>query len=138
MADNLTVNDFNPAPDTMKIDDKVVKKMVGEAISEIDGILDAKEKLTDMLKSGDDLTRGLTVTVTEDNSVSVLAKIIIEKGKNIPDIVNQATDAITNALQNMAGLKVKDICVEVADMMTREEYEKTDVPTDYNYVPPMV
>lgn len=97
--------------------------MVGEALAATDGVLDAKSGVADMFKSDSDPTRGVAVTLTDCQQVSVSAKIIAETGKNIPQLVNNATAAITDALQNTAGLHVKDICVEVTDTMTPEEYE---------------
>ncbi|MDL2214204.1 Asp23/Gls24 family envelope stress response protein [Clostridia bacterium OttesenSCG-928-O13] len=120
-------SNFTPAPETAQIDHKVIKKMVGKAISGIDGILDVKDSIADLLKDEDDLTRGLSVLVSDDNQVSVTAKVIVETGKNIPNIVNQATAAITDVLQNTAGLTAKDICVEVADTMDPAEYEQHKV-----------
>lgn len=115
--------EFTPIPGQAKIDTRVVKKMVGEALAKIDGILDAKGGFSDILKSDDDPTRGINVNVTEDGEASVNAKIIAETGKNIPNMVNAATAAITETLQNTAGLKVKDICIEVTDTMTAEEFK---------------
>lgn len=114
---------FTKAPDNVKIDDRVVKKLAGEALAGVKGVLGLKGGITDLLKDYSDPTRGLTVVVTENQEVSVTAKIITEEGQNIPAIVIAATDAITGAMQNTAGLKVKDICVEVVDTMTREAYQ---------------
>lgn len=129
---------FTPAPDTAKIDAKVVKKMVGEALSSIDGILDVKDSVIDVFKNEDDLTRGVAVSLTDDQQATVNAKIITETGKNIPNIVNSATDAITKALQNTAGLKPKDICIEVTDTMTKEQFDNRIIsPYFYESTPPM-
>lgn len=133
-AESKNTGSFTPAPENAKIDDKVVKKLAGEALAGIKGVLGVKGGLTDLLKDDDDPTRGVSVSVTEDQQVSVSAKIITEAGKNIPDIVNKATDAITQALQKTAGLKVKDICVEVTDTMTQEEYKQQGV--DPAFIPP--
>ena len=122
MADEMN-NTYTPAPDNVKIDTKVVKKMAGEALLKIDGVLDAKGGLADTFKDEDDPTRGLSVSVSDDHEATVNAKIIVETGKNIPNIVNAATEAITNQLQNNAGLKVKSVCVEVVNTMTRDEYK---------------
>lgn len=128
---------FTPAPETMKIDEKVVKKLVGEAIAGIDGVLDKKDTLSDLFKSDDDVTRGLTLDINnERKEVSVAARVVVESVKNIPDIVNAATKAVTKVIQQTTGLAVKDICIEVADTLTKEEYEARNHPGTLDGTPP--
>ena len=139
MNETKMTGDFTPAPETAKIDTKVVKKLVGEAIYKVDGVLDAKDSMADLFKSEEDLTRGINVTVSDDQRVEVHAKIVVETGKNIPDIVNEATKAATDTLQNNAGLQVKDICIEVADTMAKDEFrqEYADASAAAAVQPPM-
>ena len=111
-------------PHDMKIDDKAIKKMAGEAISQVDGVLGVEGGLTDMLKSGDDVTKGLSVTMSDDGQkAQVSAKIITEYGKNIPDIVSGVQAKVQDALRSMAGLATDKVEVEVTDTMTREDYQ---------------
>ena len=129
---NATMNPndttYTPAPSNARIDDKVVKKLVGEAVFQVDGVLDAKDGLTDMFKSDDDMTRGITVSISDEHSATICAKIVTETGKNIPDIVNNITKADTETLQANAGIAVKDLEVEVTDTMTKEEYKNQNNP----------
>lgn len=110
-------------PQNMKIDDKAIKKLAGTAISQVNGVLGVEGNLTDMLKGSDDMTKGLQVSV-EDNKAQVSAKIITEFGKNIPEIVSEATRKVTEELQSTAGLTVEKVDIEVVDTLTKEEYEK--------------
>lgn len=137
MADMTTNRGYTPAPETLKIDDKVIKKMVGEALASVDGILGAKDNLADMFKSDEDPTRGITISTTNHHEVEVTAKIFAESGKNIPQMINAATAAITDKLQNTAGLKINGICVEVVDTMTAEEYKNQYESTADSTIPPM-
>ena len=127
MATTGTANkndSYTPAPANAVIDDKVVKKLIGEATARVDGVLDMKGSLGDLLKADDDPTRGITVSISDEQQATVCIKIITETGKNIPEIVNHITAEVTSALQNTAGLGVKDIGVEVTDTMTREEFDE--------------
>ena len=111
-------------PQDTKIDDKAIKRLAGEAISQVDGVLGVDGGLTDVLKASDDVTKGLSITLSEDGkNVQVSAKIITEYGKNIPGIVTNVQDKIRDALQNMAGLTVEKVEVEVTDTMTPDEYK---------------
>ena len=113
------------APENMKVDERAIKKIAGEAISGVDGVLGLAGGLTDVLKSSDDVTKGLAITTSSDGaSAEVSAKIVTEYGKNIPDIVSQVQGNITKALQEMAGLTVDKVEVEVTDTMTADEYQE--------------
>lgn len=113
------------APGNVKIDDTAIKRIVGKAIGRVDGVLGVEGKLTDMLKSSDDVTKGLSITSNDNGkTVSIEAKIITEYGKNIPDIVNAITLNVTDALHSMAGIQVEKLNVEVVDTMTQQEYNQ--------------
>lgn len=87
-----------------------------------------------MLKSSDDATKGLSATLSEDGKkVQISAKIITEYGKKIPEIVGTAQNKVAEALQNMAGLTTTKVEIEVADTMTREDYQaKTSKNRNFN------
>ena len=111
-------------PQGMKIDDKAVKRMAGEAISQVDGVLGVDGNLADILKSGDDVTKGLAVTVSGDGkNAQVSAKIITEYGRNIPEIVENVQAKVAESLRIMASLTVDRVEVEITDTMTREDYQ---------------
>lgn len=112
------------APQNMKIDEKAIKKMAGQAVTKTPGVLGLAGGLPGMLKLTDDTTMGLDVTLSEDNKkVAVSAKVITEYGKNIPQIVEDVTHQVTETLQTMAGLSVEKVEVEVTDTMTAADYQ---------------
>lgn len=119
---------FTPVPENAIIDEKVVKKLAGEAMANVDGMLGVKGSIGDWFKRDDDVTRGITVDMQEGGKVSLCLKVITETGKNIPAVVEAITQNVTDALQNSAGLKVAELNVEVTDTMTREEYHETIDP----------
>ena len=128
-------NQFDIVPGNVVIEEKVIKRLTGEAIAGIDGILGVKGGFSDLLKGEDDPTRGITVNMGDEQTVTVCLKIITESGKNIPAIVTAATNAITNSLQNTAGLRVKDVAIEVSDTMSRAEYYKDSESEDIDTMP---
>lgn len=117
-------HDGTGMPQNMKIDDKAIKKMAGEAISNVDGVLSVEGSLTDLLKSSDDITKGIGVTLSEDGkSVQITTRIITEFGKNIPAIVSNVQAAVEKTLHDVAGLVAEKVDVEITDTMSRAEYE---------------
>lgn len=120
---NTQTTDSGMPKHTFKIDDKAVKKLVGEAVNGVDGVLDVTGGLSDLLKGDDDVTRGVSVTVSTDNRAQVQVRIITEYGKNIPAIVDAVVNRVNESLHNIGGLNVEKVDVEITDTMTREQYE---------------
>lgn len=123
------LNTLGQTPQNMKIDDKAIKKLAGEAISQVPGVLGLEGGLTGIINNvikqqAEDVTQGLNVQASDDgSSVDISAKIITEYGKNIPAIVAEVQDKVSQTLHSMAGLAVGKVQVEVTDTMTREDYQ---------------
>ena len=119
------------ATENVQYDDSVLKKIVNTAVQQADGVLGLgstmMEGITNIFKSGDTAsTRGVSVS-QKDNELEVDIKLVVEYGKNIPAIVEQAEQRIRESLLEMTGKKVDKFTVAVVDTMTREEYkEKTE------------
>lgn len=124
MDTNLDLQDTPlQMPLDMKIDDRAIKRMAGEAIRQVDGVLGLDGSVTDVLKGSDDATRGIALTLSGDGKTAQMsAKIVAEYGKNIPIIVDAVQEKAAQTLRDMAGLQVEKMEVEVTDVMTREEY----------------
>lgn len=118
----------------MKIDEKVIKKMIASALVEVDGYLGTANGLiggiTGMFKKNEteeaEALSGIGVSV-KDNAVAVTLKVIVEAGKNIPTITNAITENVQAKLQEIGGFETKDVSIDVVDMMTKAEYEKGSV-----------
>lgn len=131
-TENTTLENENTQnTEKIKLDDKVIKKIVATAVTEVDGLLGTSGSflggITGILQKStgmdDESTRGIA-TETKDGFVTVSIKIITEMGKSIPAIADNVTQRVTEALRSVAGLQTKTVNVEVVDTMTREEYEE--------------
>lgn len=133
MTNDTMMNDTtNVSPENMKLDDKVVKKIVASALLNVDGFLGTSGggivgSLTGMLQKNasaeDEILSGISAD-TKDGLVTVSMKAITEAGKNIPTIVDQMTANVVKALREVGGLQTKAVNVEIVDTMTKAEYEK--------------
>lgn len=132
----LTHNDFKPAPDNVKISTHAIKRIVGEALTSVGGILDAEDGLVDFFKGEDDPTRGISVDLDHNNNVAVRAKVVVEYGRNIPEIINKATTKITDSVQKIAGLHVSSVNIDVADTMSRQHHQEMRVNAGHSPVCP--
>ena len=112
---------------TLNYDDKVVEKIAGISINDLPGILEMngglmnniKERVTD----NQEMTKGVDVEVGQ-KQVAVDLDVICEYGKNIPEVFEEASKKISEKVEEMTGLKVVEITMNVSDVMTREEYNQ--------------
>ena len=70
----------------------------------------------------ENLTKGVTVEVTDDNRVVVNISVIIEYGAYAPDIFDDVKTRVTERLAAMTGLEVAGINLRIDDVVTPEEY----------------
>lgn len=112
---------------SLSFDEKVIKKIAGISASEIPGILAMSGNfiagLTDILRSSDDPTKGITVEVGK-KQVSINMKIICEYGRNMPVIFQDIVDKVSSAIKEMTGLSVVEVKVHVYDVLTKEDFER--------------
>jgi len=112
---------------SLTFDEKVIKKIAGLAASEIPGILAMSGNfitgITDMLRSSEDPTKGITVEVGK-KQVAIDMKIICEYGRNIPHVFQSIVDKVSEVVKEMTGLDVVEVNVHVYDVLTKEEFER--------------
>lgn len=138
MSENNTMNTATMAPENVVYDERVIRKIIGAALTDIPGILGPSggmfSGLTDSLKHVEDvdITKGLHFQMSDD-AAEIKLKVIAELGQHLPDVVNNVTEKVTTALKEQAGIQVETMEVEIVDTMTREEYEsKFRTPKEEN------
>lgn len=112
---------------SLTFDEKVIKKIAGFAASEIPGILAMSGNLisgfTDMLKSSDDPTKGISVEVGK-KQVAIDMKVICEYGQNISGIFQSLVSKVSSVVKEMTGLDVVEVNVHVADVLLKEDFDR--------------
>lgn len=115
---------------TVTYDEKVIQKIVGHALENIDGLLAISggffANVKDKLVNSDDVTTGVNVEVGKEEVATDL-DIIVEYGKDIPSIAEGIKAIVAQNVDVMTHLKVVEVNVNVADIMSREEYEASSV-----------
>ena len=115
---------------TVTYADQVIEKMVGHALQHVPGLLsisggfftDIKNKLI----NSSDVRGGINVEVGS-KQVATDLKIVVEYGKDIPEIVETMKSIIGTEVKKMTHLEVVEVNVEVVDIKTREEFEAESV-----------
>jgi len=112
---------------SLTFDEKVIKKIAGFAASEIPGILAMSGNqisgFTDMLKSSDDPTKGISVEVGK-KQVAIDMKVICEYGQNISGIFQSLVSKVSSVVKEMTGLDVVEVNVHVADVLLKEDFDR--------------
>nr|WP_285047086.1 Asp23/Gls24 family envelope stress response protein [Lactococcus petauri] len=111
-------------------EDKVVQKIVGLALENVDGLLSVEggffSNLTGKLVNTDDVTSGVDVEVGK-TQVAVDLKVVTEYRKNVPEIYNQIKEVIRKEVSNMTDLDVVEVNVTVTDIKTKEQQREDEI-----------
>ena len=106
----------------VKIAGDVIATIAGLAATEIEGIASMQGNLTNELvgKLGmKNLTKGVTIEFDEDGtSVHVALAVIMKYGYSIPKVCKAVKDRVKSAIENMAGLKVLDVNINIVGVET--------------------
>ncbi|HGF7934505.1 TPA: Asp23/Gls24 family envelope stress response protein [Enterococcus faecium] len=111
----------------LNYEDKVVQKIIGIAIEQVDGLLSANggffSNVAGKLVNTDNVTAGIETEVGK-KQVAVDMDVIVEYGKDIEKIFEQMQEVIGKEVKNMTHLEVIEVNANVVDIKTKEEFEK--------------
>ena len=108
-------------------EDKVLQKIVGIALESVDGLLTVDggffSNIAGKLVNTDDVTSGINVEVGK-KQVAVDLDIVAEYGSDMTAIYDQIKEVVSTQVNKMTNLEVIEVNVNVADVKTREQFEK--------------
>ena len=111
----------------LNYEDKVVQKIIGIAIEQVDGLLSVNggffSNVAGKLVNTDNVTAGIETEVGK-KQVAVDMDIIVEYGKDIEKIFEEMQEVIGKEVKNMTHLDVIEVNANVVDIKTKEEFEK--------------
>lgn len=101
----------------VKIAGDVIATIAGLAATEVEGIASMQGNLTNEIvgKLGvKNLTKGVTIEFDEEGtSVTVELAVIMKYGYSIPKTCKTAQERVKTAIENMAGLRVSDVNINI-------------------------
>ena len=112
--------------DSLTYSNGAIEKIVAMATREVPHVLGMKGNLMHLVQEtfgAENLSKGVTIEVTDDNRVVVNISVIIEYGCYAPAIFEDVKERVTERLTAMTGLEVAGINLRIEDVVTREEYE---------------
>lgn len=111
----------------LNYEDKVVQKIIGIAIEQVDGLLSVNggffSNVAGKLVNTDNVTAGIETEVGK-KQVAVDMDVIVEYGKDIEKIFEEMQEIIGKEVKNMTHLEVIEVNANVVDIKTKEEFEK--------------
>ena len=114
----------------IKISNDVVAVIAGVAVSEVPGVYGMSGGfaggISEVLKGKKNLAKGIKVEAT-DTTAKIDVNIIVEYGSRIPDVAYEIQNRVKKAVENMTGLKVTEVNVNVQGVNTQTAVEEESV-----------
>ena len=117
---------------TTTIQDSVVSAIVGIAADEVDGVAPSHGgvrlpgdtsptvgEFVDNLTGGSSRTRGLSVEVGEQQAAADITVNVLY-GRSIPQVTNAVREQVIERVENLTGLEVTQVNIQVNDVMLPE------------------
>lgn len=105
---------------SIMISEDVVATIVAHAINDVEGIVNLS------VKPGADIAeligkknwgKGVKVVITDDDELYIDCNVNIGYGQNVVTTAKKVQDAITNAIENMTGIAIKSVNVNVCGIV---------------------
>lgn len=99
----------------VQIHKKVIGDIAASALSEVQGVKLASFGIISRLFEivGYKNFPSVTVTIDQDNQVSVNIKVSIQYGLNVPDVARQVQDVVRAAVERSVDITLKEINVNI-------------------------
>ncbi|MCP4649929.1 MAG: Asp23/Gls24 family envelope stress response protein [PVC group bacterium] len=102
----------------LKINNEVIASIAKQAALEVDGVKGLKTNplsiLSDFFNKGYN-NKGITLDIT-DRDIKIGVTIIVKYGVSIPDVASLVQENIRTAIEEMTGLSVAEVDVDIGDL----------------------
>ncbi|MFQ9626414.1 MAG: Asp23/Gls24 family envelope stress response protein [Enterococcus avium] len=126
-TDTAKTNNTANIKGELTYDDKVIQKIVGTAVEQIDGLLTVDggffSNIAEKLVNTDNVTAGIETEVGK-KQVAVDMDVVIEYGRDIPKIADRIKEVIHDEVEKMTHLDVIEVNINVVDIKSESEYQE--------------
>lgn len=108
---------------TVQIADEVIAVIAGLASTEVEGVVKMSGNITNEIVSMlgmKNLSQGVKVEIMGDE-VEVKLSLVLRYGVSIPKTSHEVQDKVKNAIETMTGLKVTNVNIRIAGIVTDDE-----------------
>lgn len=107
---------------SVMISEDVIAAIVAQAVSEVEGVSGLNTKpgsdIADLIGKKN-WGKGIKVMIAEDNAVSIDCNVTVYYGQSVVAVAKSAQEAITNAVESMAGVNVAAVNVNVCGIVRK-------------------
>ena len=103
------------------ISEDVIAAIVSKAVTEVDGVagLDVKPGSDIAELIGKNWGKGLKITIGQDDEIYNDCNITVLYGQSVVEVSRAVQEAVKNALEAMAGVKIAEININVCGIVQR-------------------
>ena len=102
------------------ISEDVIAAIVAHAAGEVEGVVGLNVKpgadIADLIGKKN-WGRGLKITIQDNNSAAIDCNITVSYGQSVVAVAKAVQEAVTNALQSMAGIEIASVNVNVCGIV---------------------
>ena len=91
------------------ISEDVVAAIAENAVADVEGAA--------LLRDLKNWNKGMKIMIAEDNSVAVSVNITVSYGHSVVNVANNVQSVITAAVENMTGVKVSEVNVNICGVV---------------------
>ena len=124
MSNNQPTSDktLNPSPAGKSYNRKAIKKQIGQALANVDGLLAVDggffSNLAGKIINTDKFTSGVKLVLGKEKA-RVDLNVIAEYKKNVSDLYHDIKRLVIDVIRNMTGLSVIDVNLKVLEVKTQ-------------------
>ena len=132
MSNNQPTSDktLNPSPAGKSYNRKAIKKQIGQALANVDGLLAVDggffSNLAGKIVNTDKFTSGVKLVLGKEEA-RVDLNVIAEYKKNVSDLYHDIKRLVNDVIRNMTGLSVIDVNLKVLEVKTQAKQEADTV-----------
>ena len=97
------------------ISEDVIATIVEHALTEVDAVVKGGSEVIGKKSWG----KGLRIAIAEDNSVSIGCNVIVLYGESVVDVAKSVQEAVSGAVESVAGVTVTDVHVNVCGIVRK-------------------
>ena len=124
MSNNQPTSDktLNPSPAGKSYNRKAIKKQIGQALANVDGLLAVDggffSNLAGKIVNTDKFTRGVKLVLGKEEA-RVDLNVIAEYKKNVSDLYHDIKRLVIDVIRNMTGFSVIEVNLKVLEVKTQ-------------------
>ena len=132
MSNNQLTSDktLNPSPAGKSYNRKAIKKQIGQALANVDGLLAVDggffSNLAGKIVNTDKFTSGVKLVLGKEEA-RVDLNVIAEYKKNVSDLYHDIKRLVIDVIRNMTGFSVIEVNLKVLEVKTQAKQEADSV-----------